>query len=127
MKLAMPDRLVVAAVGDGSFHYNPVVACFGLCQERRRPMLTVIFHNHGYASMQGGLAHHCPDGYGARGGGRAVATAITPRPDYAKLVETFGGWGQAVDRPAEIMPALQGGIRAVQEGKPALVDVALAW
>jgi thiamine pyrophosphate-dependent acetolactate synthase large subunit-like protein len=127
MKLAMPDQLVVAVVGDGSFHYNPVVACFGLCQERRMPILTVIFNNHGYASMQGGLAHHYPDGYGARGGGRELATAIAPRPDYPKLVEAFGGWGQAVDHPAEIVPALQRGIKAVQEGIPALVDVSLAW
>ena len=127
MKLAMPDQLVVAVVGDGSFNYNPVVACYGLCQERRMPILTVIFNNHGYASMQGGLAHHYPDGYGARGGGRELATSITPRPDYPKLVEAFGGWGQAVDHPAEIVPALQRGIKAVQEGMPALVDVSLAW
>jgi thiamine pyrophosphate-dependent acetolactate synthase large subunit-like protein len=127
MKLAMPDRLVVAAVGDGSFNYNPVVACFGLCQERGMPMLTVIFNNHGYTSMQGGIEHHYPGGYGARGGGRKLATSITPRPDYPKLVEAFGGWGQAVDHPAEIIPAIQQGIKAVQEGKPALVDVSLAW
>jgi thiamine pyrophosphate-dependent acetolactate synthase large subunit-like protein len=127
MKLAMPDRLVVAAVGDGSFHYNPVVACFGLCQERGMPILTVIFNNHGYASQQGGLEQHYPAGYGARGGGRELATAITPRPAYPKLVEAFGGWGQAVDHPAEIVPALKRGIEVVQEGKPALVDVSLAW
>jgi thiamine pyrophosphate-dependent acetolactate synthase large subunit-like protein len=127
MKLAMPDRLVVAVVGDGSFNYNPVVACFGLCQERRMPILTVIFNNHGYASMQGGLAHHYPDGYGLRGGGRELATSITPRPNYPKLVEAFDGWGQAVDHPAEIVPALQRGIKAVQEGVPALLDVSLAW
>jgi len=103
------------------------VACFGLCQERGMPILTVVFNNHGYASQQGGLEHHYPDGYGARGGGRELATAITPRPAYSKLVEAFGGWGQAVDHPAEIIPALQRGIAAVQEGKPALVDVSLAW
>jgi thiamine pyrophosphate-dependent acetolactate synthase large subunit-like protein len=49
------------------------------------------------------------------------------RPDYPKLVEAFGGWGQAVDHPAEIVPALKRGIAAVREGKPALVDVSVAW
>jgi acetolactate synthase-1/2/3 large subunit len=90
-------------------------------------VVAVIFNNHGYASMQGGLAHHYPDGYGARGGGRVLATAITPRPAYSKLVEAFGGWGQAVGHPAEIVPALQRGIKAVHEGMPAQVDVSLAW
>ena len=37
------------------------------------------------------------------------------------------GWGQAVDHPAEIMPALKRGIEELQKGKPALVDVSLAW
>jgi hypothetical protein len=41
--------------------------------------------------MQGGLALHYPNGYGARGGGRELATSIMPRPDYPKLVEAFGG------------------------------------
>ena len=75
-----PIPLVGAAVGDGSFNYNSVVVCFGLCQERRRPILTVIFNNPGYASQQGGLEHHYSDGYGARSGGRELATAISPRP-----------------------------------------------
>ena len=88
---------------------------------------TVIFNNHGYASQQGGLEHHYPDGYGARGAARALATAITPRPNYPKLVEALGGWGSAVDHPAQIMPAIKRGIEAVQEGTPALVDVSLAW
>ena len=66
-------------------------------------------------------------GYGARSGGHELATAITPRPAYPKLVEAFGGWGQAVDHPAEIIPALKRGIQAVQEGKPALIDVSVAW
>ncbi len=32
-----------------------------------------------------------------------------------------------MDHPAEIMPALKRGIKAVREGKPALVDVSVAW
>ena len=126
MKLAMPDRLVVCPIGDGSFNYNPVVSCFGLCQEYGMPILAVIFNNHGYASQQNGLEKLYPDGFAHRHGER-IATTITPRPDYPKLVEAFGGWGQAVDHPAEIVPAIQRGIEAVAQGKPALVDVSLAW
>ena len=126
MKLANPDRLVVCAIGDGSFNYNPVVSCYGLCQEYDLPILTVIFNNHGYASQQGGLEKLYPEGFGARDNHR-WATTILPRPDYAKFVEAYGGWGQAVDNPAEIIPAIKRGIDVVKEGKPALVDVSLAW
>ena len=127
MKLANPERLVVAALGDGSFNYNPVVSCYGLCQEYGLPILTVIFNNHGYASQQRGIDTHYPGGFGARGGGRRLATSIEPRPDYPKFVEAFGGWGQAVDQPADIIPAILQGIQVVKDGRPALIDVSLAW
>lgn len=121
----MPDRLVVAALGDGSFFYNPVISCYGLCQEYDLPILTVIYNNHGYASQQGALEKFYPEGFGARDDHR-WATSIKPRPEYAKLAEVFGGWGQAVNHPSEIVPAIRKGIEAVNEGKPAIVDVALA-
>jgi hypothetical protein len=52
---------------------------------------------------------------------------VERKMDEGEIFEAFGGWGQAVDHPAEIIPALQRGNAAVQEGKPALVDVSLAW
>jgi hypothetical protein len=83
-------------------------------------------HNHS-TGEEGGLEHHYPDGHGARRGGCELATIIMPRPAYPQLVEAFGGWGQAVDHPAEIIPTLKRGIAAMREGKPALVDVSVAW
>ena len=125
MKLAMPDRLVVVAVGDGAFFYNPIVASFGLCQEYHLPILTVIFNNSGYASQQGSLEKWYPDGFAHRSG-QHLGTSIGPRPEYAKIVEAFGGCGEAVDRPQDVVPAIKRGIEAVKEGKPAVVDVLLA-
>ncbi len=127
MKLAHRDRLVVALVGDGSFNYNPVLACYGMCQEYSLPILTVIFNNDGYVSQQRHLEEFYPEGFGARGGGQNLATIIRPRPDYPKLIEAFGGWGRAISHPQEIIPAIRKGIEEVQDGRPALVDVSLAW
>jgi hypothetical protein len=45
----------------------------------------------------------------------------------SQAVSAFGGYSQAVDYPAEIMPALKRGIVAVREGKPALADVSVVW
>jgi thiamine pyrophosphate-dependent acetolactate synthase large subunit-like protein len=126
MKLAHPDKLVVAVLGDGSFNYNPVHACFGLCQEYGMPILTVIFNNRGYASMQRGIDHLYPGGFGERGG-RDLATSIPSGPNYPKLVEAFGGWGITIEQPGELESALQAGIREVLAGRPALVDIVLEW
>jgi acetolactate synthase-1/2/3 large subunit len=125
MKVAFPDRLVVCAIGDGSFFYNPVISCYGMCQEYDMPILTVVFNNHGYASQQGGVEKAYPGGFASRDDVR-WATSIKPRPEYAKLLEAFGGSGQAVDQPGDIVPAIRKGIEAVQSGVPAIVDIALA-
>ena len=47
VKAARPDRTVVMLIGDGAFHYNPVVAAFGACQELGLPLLVVLFDNAG--------------------------------------------------------------------------------
>ena len=127
LKLAMPERLVVAAVGDGAFSYNPVVSCYGLSQQYGMPILTVIFNNHGYRVHEGSLGRLYPGGFAEKGGANSLAISIAPRPDYPKLVEAYGGWGRAVDRPEEVIPAIQQSIQAVNEGRPALLDVSLAW
>jgi thiamine pyrophosphate-dependent acetolactate synthase large subunit-like protein len=66
-----------------------------------------------------------PGGFASRDDVR-WATSIKPRPEYAKLLEAFGGSGQAVDQPGDIVPAIRKGIEAVQSGIPAIVDIALA-
>ena len=97
---------MVCAIGDGSFFYNPVISCYGMCQEYDMPILTIVFNNHGYASQQGGVEKAYPGGFASRDDVR-WATTIKPRPEYAKLLEAFGGSGQAVDQPADIIPAIR--------------------
>ena len=69
--------------------------------------------------------------------------AASPQPDMAALewvasllmqvrhplvfTEAAGKEPQAVDHPVGIRPALQPSIKAVREGRPALVDGSLAW
>ena len=107
------------------FNYNPVPSCYGMCQEQGRPILTILVNNLMYQSQQNSLDHMYPEGYG-REIGPTFATGIAPRPDYAKLVEAFGGWGTAIDKPEELAPAIKQGIQTVLAGKPALVDILLS-
>jgi acetolactate synthase-1/2/3 large subunit len=50
---------------------------------------------------------------------RMVGADLGIRP-YDKMVEGLGGYGEFVDKPAEIRPALE---RAHESGVPALVNV----
>ncbi len=42
--------------------------------------------------------------------------------DYAAMARAFGGYGERVSTPNEIIPAIRRGIEATQKGTPALLE-----
>lgn len=124
VKCAAPDKLVVSLIGDGSFNYNPVLAAFGCSQEYHLPTLTVLFNNQGYLSMKLGTQQLYPQGWAVKTN-TFYGAPITPHPDYAALARAFNGYGETVEDPGQIRPALQRALEAVRGGKAALVDVVL--
>ncbi|TAK80718.1 MAG: thiamine pyrophosphate-binding protein [Betaproteobacteria bacterium] len=124
VKYAQPERTVIATIGDGAFHYNPVLASFGASQELGLPMLVVLFDNAGYLSQKTDVKTYYPDGSAVRTG-RFAGTAITPRPEYAKLAEAYGGYGEKVTEAGQARAALQRGLQEVEKGRLALVHMVL--
>jgi len=51
--------------------------------------------------------------------GRVSGTGLT-NPDFAALIQSFGGHGEAVSDTAAFAPAFQ---RAAASGKPALIEL----
>ena len=105
-KVASPDSMVVVLHGDGSFGMNAMeldtaVRC-GL------PILTVIINNAGWTGMYGGPKNPGRDlGY----------------TRYDQMFAPAGVHPEYVERPEELKPALQRAAKAVESGKPALVNV----
>lgn len=124
-KLAIKDRPVFALVGDGAFHYNPVVACLGLAQEYGLPIIIVLFDNQRYLSMERSLLKYFPDG-SAKRTGIHYGGPISPNPDYRLLAHTYGGHGVRVVEPKELQPAIEQAVEHAAHGKFALVDVVLS-
>jgi acetolactate synthase-1/2/3 large subunit len=124
VKHARPDRTVIVTIGDGAFHYNPVVASLAAAQEHGLPILVLVFDNAGYLSQKGDVANYFPDGHAVRTR-RFVGTSITPAPDYVKLAEAYGGCGERVEQPGELRAALERGLKQVAAGRLALVDIVL--
>jgi acetolactate synthase I/II/III large subunit len=125
VKLARPKQLVVSVIGDGAFHYNPVPASFGLSQQYGLPILVVLCNNRGYVSQEWNLQKYFPDGYAIRTN-NLYGRVIDPTPDYAKLAEAYGGFGERVDRPEDLEPALSRALDAIAAGSLALLDVVVA-
>jgi acetolactate synthase-1/2/3 large subunit len=124
VKHARPERAVVCAIGDGAFHYNPVVAAFGASQELGLPLLVVLFDNAGYLSQKTDVMTYYPKGEAVRTG-RFAGTGITPRPEYAKLAEAYGGYGEKVERPQDVSAALARGLEQQRKGRLALIHMVL--
>lgn len=124
VKAANPKRPVVCLIGDGSFNYDPALAALGVCQEHNMPILIVIFNNLGYLSQQSGIPRYFPDGWAARNK-NFVGISIKPSPDYAMLPRVFDGYGEKVEDPGEVRPALERGLKAVAGGQVALLDIRL--
>ena len=124
VKLAMPDRPVVALMGDGSLLYNPVVQSLGVANEADLPILIIVFNNGKYSAMQNTHVNWYPKG--AADTNQVFHGVHIPGPDYQGLVQPFGGYGQKVEDPAELRPALRRALEAVKGGRTAIVDVVLA-
>jgi thiamine pyrophosphate-dependent acetolactate synthase large subunit-like protein len=124
VKAAAPDRPVIQLIGDGSFNYNPVLAAFGCAQEHGLPFLVVMFNNSGYLSQKRGIPEHYPQGWAVTSK-TFVGTSIAPAPDYAAIARAFDGYGERVESPDQVRPALRRGLDAVAGGRLALVDMRL--
>jgi acetolactate synthase-1/2/3 large subunit len=122
VKAAHPEKPVVLVIGDGSFNYNPGIAGFGFTQEFRMPILVVLMNNHGYKSMKRGVPEYYPKGWAVRTN-QFVGTSIAPAPDYPAIARAFDGFGERVQSPDDVKPALERGLQAARDGRIALVDI----
>ena len=123
-KLAAPERPVTALIGDGSFLYNPITQSLGVARESNLPILIVVFNNASYAAMKSLHLSFYPQGTSAETGD--FYGVNIPGPDYADLARPFGGHGERVEDPARLKDALQEAQAAVDDGRVAIVDVALS-
>ena len=78
-----------------------------------------------YLSQKTDIAIHFPKGRAVRTR-NFTGTSIAPRPDYAMLMQAYGGQGEVVEKPAEVRPALLRGLAAIARGQAALIDMRLA-
>lgn len=124
IKLAAPERPVVALVGDGAFHYNPVVSALGFAQRAALPILIVVFNNKGYRAMGNSQRNDYPDGAGAKHNlllGSTISVA-----DYEQLAKPFDGVGIRVEESGKLESAVREGWAAVKKGQTAVINVVLA-
>ncbi len=108
-KVACPDVPVVVLHGDGSFGLNAME--FDTLVRHKLPILVVISLNGGWTGD--------PD---RKQPGRDLGYAR-----YDLMVDALGGYGEFVEEPDDIVPALERAMSVVESGRPALVNVVTDW
>lgn len=122
LKMAEPNRLVVALMGDGAFNYNPVPAAFGFAQQFGAPIFVALMDNRGYASMKQAHQESHPEGWSVRTD-TFFGVEIEPRPDYVALAQAFGGYGELVEDPETLPGAIARAVAQCEAGQLALLDL----
>jgi acetolactate synthase-1/2/3 large subunit len=122
-KIAAPERFVVAVVGDGSYMFgNPTPAHF-ISRALKLPVLFVVTNNSGWASVRNETLAMYPEGQSSAVNLMPLAN-LEPAPDFEKIIEASGGYGERVDRPDQLTPALERAVHAVKvERRQALLNV----
>jgi acetolactate synthase-1/2/3 large subunit len=123
-KLAAPDRLVLALVGDGGYMFANPYAALWTAEKAAAPVLCVVFDNGGYKAAQEPIPRLFPGGAVERLG-HGVVTHIQPRPDHAMVAEAAGAVGLRLERPEEVITTLSRAIHEVKGGRSVVVHAIL--
>ena len=121
IKLASPQKQVVALLGDGAYMFANPTACHFIAESQKLPTLTVIYNNALYGAVRRATLDMYRTGVAAQADGTLLAEL--PNPAFERIVEAHGGHGERVDHPAALPAALQRAAAAVRGGQQALVNV----
>ena len=108
-KLACPDKLCINVWGDAAIGFTGMD--FETAVRERIPILSILLNNFSMA-MEIPIMPVSTEKY--------RSTDISG--DYAAMARAFGGYGERVTNPAEIVPAIRRGIDQTKKGVPALLE-----
>jgi acetolactate synthase-1/2/3 large subunit len=121
VKLARPESVPIICMGDGAYHFTAPTACHFVAQ--KLPVVAVVFNNQCWNAVKGSVMDLYPQGWAAQKK-HFVLCDLDPAPAYEKIVEAFGGYGERVEDPKEVIPALKRALKAArQEKRQALLNV----
>src|SRR5689334_6782417 len=108
-KLACPDKLCINVWGDAAIGFTGMD--FETAVRERIPIMSVLLNNFSMA-IELKVMPISTEKY--------RSTDISG--DYAAMARAFGGYGERVSRPEDIIPAIRRGIQKTKEGVPVLLE-----
>jgi acetolactate synthase-1/2/3 large subunit len=108
-KLAKPDKLCINVWGDAAIGFTGMD--FETAARERIPILSILLNNFCMAIELKVMPVSTE---------RFRSTDISG--DYAAFARALGGYGERIEQPADIVPAIKRGIAATEQGQPALLE-----
>lgn len=108
-KLAKPDKLCINVWGDAAIGFTGMD--FETAVRERIPILSILLNNFCMA-IELKVMPVSTEKY--------RSTDISG--DYAAMARAFGGYGERVEKPDDIVAAIKRGIAATEKGQPALLE-----
>lgn len=120
VKLAKPDKPVVAVLGDGAFLFSGPQPLWSYARYHA-PVTIVVMNNRSYNNERNRIWASGGKQFQRR---RDMTCYLgDPDVDFAKTASAFGVEGEVVADPNALRPALERAKRANVEGRPYLLDV----
>jgi acetolactate synthase-1/2/3 large subunit len=116
VKLAAPEKTVIATLGEGAYMFGCPTAAHFVSRAYQLPVLFVIFNNQCWNAVKRATKGIYPTGWAAKTDNWPL-TDLRPSPSFERMADVHGGYGELVEDPSEVLPALQRGLRAVREEK----------
>jgi acetolactate synthase-1/2/3 large subunit len=116
IKLGRPDSTIIALVGDGSYMFGVPSASHFTSKVYKLPFLTVLFNNQSYHAVKRATLGLYPDGLAAQKN-QFPMSSLEPTAHFEKICEAFGGYGERVESPGQVGPALERALFAVRHEK----------
>ena len=116
IKLARLEKTVIVTAGDGTYMFNNPTACHFVSQAYELPLLTIVCNNAIWHSSKAATQQVLPDGW-AQSTGNFPLCELSPSPRYEKIVAAHDGYGEMVDDPQQLLPALTRALKVVKEEK----------
>ena len=123
VKLAAPDKTVIALTGDGSYMFSVPSTVHWMARQYRTPFLQVIYNNRGWKAPKMSLLAVHPEGHAARA--NEIGVSFDPPPDYSGIAAAAGGaHARKVEKPEELEQALAEALDVVKtEKRCAVLDI----
>ncbi len=126
MKLARPDRLIVATMGDGSYMFSNPVACHQIAEAADIPLLILVLNNSEWGAVRQSVLGVYPDGYAAKSNAMPLVS-LSPSPDFTQVAAASRAWTARVAEADDLLPTLQAAIDQVMvEKRQALIEIRIS-